>query len=236
MRKHLAVLHPDDWLAAQLRRPCYRLDFAGDPDGGLRDQVASLPSERTFVYARIPCAQTKDAVALQEAGFRVVDVNLNFVKAPGTPVRRDVVIRNANSEDEEAVALIAGSAFQFSRFHLDPAFEQGEADGLKREWARNFFRGGRGDGLFVAVHAGQIAGFLLLIKVTGACVIDLIAVSKEFQGMGFGAAMIACCEKSFEGVSKISTGTQAANAASVRFYEGLGFRLREAQYILHWHK
>ena len=202
----------------------------------MRERLAGIPGIRAFVYARLPCAQTGEMALLQDAGFRVVDVNLNVVKKLGAKVRAGTEIREAVAEDEEAVAAIAGSAYRFSRFHLDPAFQKADADFLKREWARNFFRGNRGDKLFVALLEGRPAGFLLALEQPDACVIDLIAVSEQAQRRGIGAALIAACESSFPGAAEISAGTQAANIASMRLYERLGFRLRASQYILHWHK
>jgi ribosomal protein S18 acetylase RimI-like enzyme len=165
-----------------------------------------------------------------------VDVNLNVVKKPRAQVGGEIEIRDAVAEDEGVVAEIAGSAYRFSRFHLDPKFEKADADSLKREWVRNFFRGKRGDKLFVALREGRPAGFLLALKQPQACVIDLIAVSDDAQGCGIGAALIASCENAFPDAEEISAGTQAANISSMRLYERLGFRLRASQYILHWHK
>jgi ribosomal protein S18 acetylase RimI-like enzyme len=219
----------------QLQRSCYCYDPPPDWNGDLSGELSRLSSARSFVYARIPCDQVVLSVALQKAGFRIVDVNLTFVKPIGTPAPRATEIRDAVAEDEQAVTEIAGSAYRFSRFHLDPGFETHEADALKREWARNFFRGKRGDRLFVAVLDGTIAGFLLAMKHANACVIDLIAVSTNFQRKGVGTTLIAGCKRAFADAAVISAGTQAANVASVQLYERLGFRLQASQFILHLH-
>jgi len=232
----LVTLHPDAWLTAQLRQPCFRCDSAGALPGDLRETLAGIPEDRAFVYARRPCDQTGEIVSLQDAGFRVVDVNLNVVKKPGVNRGQGMEIREAVPSDEVAVAAIAGDAYRFSRFHLDPRFQKSDADSLKREWVRNFFRGKRGDKLFVALREGRPAGFLLALKQPQACVIDLIAVSEDAQRCGIGAALIAACENAFCSSEEISAGTQAANIASMRLYERLGFRLRASQFILHWHK
>jgi ribosomal protein S18 acetylase RimI-like enzyme len=202
----------------------------------LRERLAGIPESRSFVYARLQCDRTVESILLQDAGFRVVDVNLTLVKKISASFPAALEIREAVPEDEEAVAGIAGSAYHFSRFHLDPAFQKTDADTLKREWVRNFFRGKRGDKLFVALREGRPAGFLLALKQSQACVIDLIAVSQDFQRSGIGTALIAACECAFPGAAEISAGTQAANIASMRLYERLGFRLRNSQFILHWHK
>jgi ribosomal protein S18 acetylase RimI-like enzyme len=235
-RKDLSTLHPDPWLSEQLCRPCFRYDSSERGPRGLRELLAGIPESRAFVFARLSCAQTDESILLQDAGFRIVDVNLTLVKKISKRFPTGFEIREAVPEDEEAVAGIAGSAYRFSRFHLDPAFEKTKADTLKRAWVQNFFRGKRGDKLLVALREGRPAGFLLALKKPESCVIDLIAVSEDSQRSGIGSALIAACESAFEGADEISAGTQAANIASMRLYERLGFRLRSSQFILHWHK
>ena len=173
-------------------------------------------------------------MTLQRAGFHVVDVSLGFSKAIGShsiPTQ----VREASSEDEELVAEIAATSYRFSRFHLDPAFDLSEAQALKRAWVKNFFRGHRGDRLFLATTEGKVSGFLLALKTADACVIDLIAVTENARRKGLAAAMITACENAFPEAANISAGTQAANIPSVRLYESLGFRLTSSQYLLHRH-
>jgi ribosomal protein S18 acetylase RimI-like enzyme len=225
----LAFFQKDIWLSAQLGRPSYRCE-----KGGAEALIEELDGQPSFAYARISCDDAEAAVAMQAAGFRVVDVNLGFTKAI-TKASPNAVIRDAAASEENAVANLAGQAYRFSRFHLDPGFSAKEAGKLKEAWVRNFFRGQRGDRLFVAEHDGKISGFLLALCTDETCVIDLIAVDQDSRRRGLAADLIAAFENAFPRMKYISAGTQAANIPSVRLYEKLGFRLTSSQYLLHRH-
>lgn len=228
------TLKPDSWLSAILGCPAWRIDHGatGEPFAALR---AAAP---VFAYAKLKVQHISEVSQLTDAGFRVVDTALTFDGAiSGSPGDR---VRFAEPEDSRAVSRIAGSAFRFSRFHLDPLVPNGIADTIKSAWAANYFEGKRGDGMVVAERNGCVAGFLQLIWSAPDClVIDLIGVDSAWQGQGIGRDMIlyAACHGTGDGrvPAGMMVGTQAANAPSVRLYESLGFRLASAQYVLHYH-
>lgn len=229
-------LEKDSWLGDVLQRPAWRVSAAS--------AGASLAELRgggaQFATAKLPAADTRGVGELEAFGFRVVDVALTFdadaVRAPDADAR----VRPAQARDAAAVEALAGSAFRFSRFHLDPAFPVALAHRVKAEWAGNWFRGARGDGMIVAEDGGRVAGFLqLLWGRDDRLVIDLIAVDAASRGRGFARAMIGFAARTGTGDARrhagMSVGTQAANVPSVRLYESLGFRLRGAQFVLHYH-
>jgi ribosomal protein S18 acetylase RimI-like enzyme len=83
---------------------------------------------------------------------------------------------------------------------------------------------------------GAVVGFLQLLRAAdGALVIDLIAVDERYRRRGLGGEMIAFVEAKAGAGQLIRVGTQIANTASIRLYEGVGFRMTEAQYVFHYH-
>lgn len=229
-------LAPDPWLGNVLERPAWRVI-----DGGTGAPLSELLADRSqFATAKVPAASTADVHALEGFGFHVVDAALTFaadaIPAPPGGAR----VRFAQPGDRDAVEAIAGTSFRFSRFHLDPKLPVALAHRVKAKWAGNWFAGARGDGMVVAEEAGRVAGFLqLLWAKDGRLVIDLIAVDEASRNRGFAAAMIGFTAANGTGDGRgpagMIVGTQAANIASVRLYESLGFRLRDAQLVLHHH-
>ncbi|MDQ7779236.1 MAG: GNAT family N-acetyltransferase [Planctomycetota bacterium] len=236
----------DTWLSETLGRPVYRVVV----DAALVNGTAQARLERArvrrmlrtrsvFAYSRVHSGDLEAATFLQDLGFRLVDTNLVFEK-PLDQRRRAIgryKARFAESADESQTVALAGRAFTFSRFHMDPRIGRRAADRLKAEWVRNYFRGRRGDAMVVALVGGKVAAFLLLLRSDDAAfVIDLIAVDRRFRGRGIAAAMIAFAETHCRGAKRIRAGTQIANMPSIRMYERLGFRVSDADYLFHYHK
>lgn len=243
-RNGAAVLQRDAWLEALLGRPT----FSVVPGADARDVRAALPNPPVFVSAKLPIADMAQSFALQDIGFRVVDTALTFACAgplalphasDADETRRGICVRYACSDDAQPVCAVGGSAFRYSRFHLDPLLPDDKAHAVKAAWAANYFRGARGDGMIVAESDGRVIGFLQLIKAAdGYLVIDLIAVDENAARRGAASAMISFAGR--HGLDQVAppgfrVGTQAANIPSCRLYESLGFRLQAATQVLHYH-
>jgi ribosomal protein S18 acetylase RimI-like enzyme len=145
----------------------------------------------------------------------------------------------AGAADCAAVRKVAEASFRFSRFHLDPKIPNDVADRIKGDWAENYFRGARGDGMVVAELDGEVAGFLQLLWSGPKLVIDLIAVAPHAARRGLARGMISFAwtkgTGDERGPSSMLVGTQAVNIPSCRLYEGLGFRLSAASIVMHHH-
>jgi ribosomal protein S18 acetylase RimI-like enzyme len=230
----------DAWLSGLLKRSAFRLSHELHIDAALAARLAQAP---LFVTAKASAIDVKSIAHLQDAGFRVVDTALTFDAeglsgGPEAASRQGHVIRFAQPDDRAGVVALAGRAFRFSRFHLDPVLPNTIADRIKAAWADNFFNGLRGDAMVVAEDERGIVGFLQLLGLdVGGLVIDLIAVAPEATRHGIASAMIAFAWRSESVAGRLSlrVGTQAANIGSCRLYESLGFRLREAVVVLHHH-
>lgn len=229
-------LEPDSWLSGILGRPSWNAVSGGSASAALSE----LKKPGQFASAKVDAADTAAAGELQAHGFRVIDTALTLERENGDALESGSGVRFAAAGDRSAVESIAGSAFKYSRFHLDPAIPKTLADRIKATWAGNWFAGQRGDGMVVAEDGGDVAGFLqLLWNAEDRLIIDLIAVRAQSARKGLARAMIGFAQKRGTGdarhVRVMIVGTQAANVASVRLYESLGFRLRGARFVLHHH-
>ena len=231
-----AQLRQDPFLAAHLERPAYTL--AEDASGaGLDQAVERLRREAAFCQAKAPVADLGRVAELEGAGFRLVDTLITMDHPGGITAgaQASCTVRAAAQDDEDAVRRLAGTCFSRSRFHLDPRIPRSRADAFKADWAGNYFLGKRGDAMLVAEAGGQVMGFLQLLDKDDVRVIDLVAVARNLRGQGLGRALLAAGEATVPAPKGWLVGTQAANTASLRFYEGLGFRFQSALYVLHFH-
>jgi ribosomal protein S18 acetylase RimI-like enzyme len=238
----------DRWLSEMMERPVLNVRLAHQPAGRLGDGALAsrlreklLQSSGVFAYAKVATHETATVDLLESVGFRIVDTNVTFEKlldAPiiASPSSAEITVRAAHSNDEDGAAEVAAAAFRFSRFHLDPRIEEALAIKIKTHWVRNYFRGLRGDSLIVAVSQQRCCGFLQILNPAESCfVIDLIAVDPQSTRQGIASLLINNLEQTCGLGSTIRVGTQAANIASLRLYEKLGYRIQKTDYVLHYH-
>lgn len=222
------MLRRDDWLSDVLELEVYATDATGAaPDDG----------RRSLTFAKVDVADTPAGVRLQDAGFRIVDTNVTFEHKGGTPAAPAVSVAPAAGGHAEALINLAGRAFRYSRFHLDPALPDDLANRVKREWVRNYTTGRRGLELLAAVDGATPVGFLAVLEQGDARVIDLVAVAPEAQGRGVGRTLVDTFVRRHAGNGRrLVVGTQLANAPSLRLYAACGFEVASASYVFHLHR
>lgn len=230
----------DIWLSEVLARETYRVGgtLAQDKQIQERRDLKDMTDQADFCYARVPTHELKTCEMLEQGGFRIVDVGvtleLGALVGRSRPAER---VRLARPDDCTTVEQIARDSFRYSRFHLDPYLPRELADEIKAQWARNFFLGKRGDAMVVAERAGEIAGFLQLLRAPEEMlVIDLIAVTERHRGCGLAEEMVRYVAHTDEQCKAIRVGTQIANVASLALYQKIGFRIISSSYLFHYHK
>ena len=228
----------DAWLTGLIGKAAYRARSDDKALDELGDRLSALRPGPAFVYAKIPALDLDASIRLQKLGFVVVECSLLFTRplqgnaTPGS----DITVREAEPGDRDAVADIAARNFVYSRFHLDPRFDNAVANRIKQEWTLSYFSGRRGDAMVVAETNGEVAGFLMLLSQSEATLtIDLIAVDRNHHRKGVASGLIAFAQSLPGGWQRMRVATQSANRPSVRFYENCGFRLDSAGYVLHLH-
>jgi ribosomal protein S18 acetylase RimI-like enzyme len=212
-------------LTVQLNRPVFRL-----ADSGLSEN--QLP-EKCFCYAKISTQNSNSRENLEKVGFVVQETSLIYEKKGVRSNPPAWAVRSAKPEDEAVVCALAEEAFHASRFHMDPFVGPELGAKIKSDWAKNFFRGLRGERLLLVDENEKPSGFILLVEQAERTVVDLICVDPAKQGKGLGKALLQAAETPGKW---IQAGTQEINHQSRRLYEGLGYSVREICWVLHRHK
>lgn len=222
----------DPWLSSILNTRVFRLDKTKG-----EGEIGDLPTPY-FAYAKTDTKDIETTKSLTDYGFFIADTNIIFEyvhdknNTKNTPTISDIKIRPTKPSDENEVRRIASTAFTHTRFHADPFIDNKYANQIKAEWAGNFFKGKRGDALYVAEKNGKVIGFNQILIHENTAIIDLIAVDKDAQGHGAGKALIKDIQDKFD---HIIVGTQLINQKSIALYEKTGFNVSNASYVLHYH-
>jgi len=241
------VIREDRWLAGYFGREAFRLDAesaSAELPGRIAERMQAHTAGRhaAFYYAKVDAVDTRAVYELTRAGFTVVDVNVTLDRPP-SPVPEmapGIDVHDVRPEEHAAVLDIAGQAFRFSRYHLDPQVPRRLAHRLRREWVASYIKGDRGERLLAATVDGRAVGFLAVLagEVDGKSTrtIDLMAVAPPSQGLGVGTALVnGFIRVASQTADRLRVGTQVANVPSLRLYTGLGFQIVHTAYVLHLH-
>ena len=170
-------LSADTWLSANLGKPAFHL--VGHVAGGIPDEIAGrLNQDRIFVDAKIATDDAAAIAVLNRHRFSLIETNVTLkCRRHDVPKYDFSKVRFATPDMADAVGAIAEQSFSFDRFHMDALIPAETAGAIKREWARNYFSGNRGEWMVVAVDNAVPVGFLQLLRTAeDEIVIDLVAV------------------------------------------------------------
>lgn len=225
----------DSFATGVLGYPVYELASA-DEWPLLRERALEEP---LMAYAFVAVSDKEKLTWLSKWGWQLVDTNVQMEKMTSRLYQNqpaETMFRLARQQDEDQVAGIARSSFVCSRWHRDSKINNELADKIKEEWARNYWRGRRGQYMVVAEVEGRVVGFNQLIKRdNGVLAIDLIAVNEKYRGKGIASGMIAFAVANCGPMTKMVVGTQLANIASLKMYQRSGFNVVGALHIFHCH-
>ena len=222
----------DKWLAVQLGYPAYNInnidksfDFS---EYRHKKILISIKSNK----------QIKNSF-LKKNKIKLIEKNLTFFKnSKKKKLEKNYFknIRFANNFDKKKILDIAENSFINSRFFKDKNIKKKIAKKIKRNWVLNFFRKKRGEYLIISECNKKIVGFLLVIKNKNNYIIDLIAVKKKYQNLGFGTKMIRFLENIVlkRNKVKIYVSTQSNNKDSIKLYIKNKFKVKYKKYVYHF--
>jgi ribosomal protein S18 acetylase RimI-like enzyme len=222
----------DKWLSIQLGYPAYNTNNINKSFNFLK-----------FIHKKILISiksnkKIKNSF-LKKNKIKLIEKNLTFFKNSEKKKLEENYFKNirfANRFDKKQILDIAEHSFISSRFFKDKNIKKKLARKIKRNWVLNFFRKKRGEYLIICESNKKIVGFLLIIKNKNDYIIDLIAVKKNYQNLGFGTKMIKFLENIVlkRNKVKIYVSTQSNNKDSIKLYIKNKFKVKYRKYVYHF--
>lgn len=227
----------DRWLSGMLGKNCFSVPATVSED------FSNTLVANSFYQAKLEVNDVFNISKFLHTGFQIIshDATLslrrqNFHLALETTCETSIELVGINTSPGQALINIALSSFELDRFHQDKKIPNHVSDQIKKNWLLNYFNGERGNQLYVIENNGIIRGFLLLILKEKMAIIDLIAVSGEARGQGFGRSLITHVLNSLPSqYTQILVGTQLKNYAAMKLYRSLGFEIVSSTMNLHLH-
>ncbi|MEY3774806.1 MAG: hypothetical protein RLZZ129_1586 [Verrucomicrobiota bacterium] len=188
-----------------------------------------------YFFADAECPAT--LALAHEGGFKFIDVRMELALAKGQmpALPPPTAFRLAVAQDLPAIAALARTAHQDTRFFKDCNFPAAKAAEMYAAWIHRDFRLHR---IFVApgTHT-DIAGYITCQhdKTMNIGQIGLIAVAATQRRQGLGRGLLAGALQWFRdsGCDAVRVITQASNVAAQRAYQSLGFRTAETCATFH---
>jgi RimJ/RimL family protein N-acetyltransferase len=193
-----------------------------------------------IVSCRLPHHKLNESICLESYGFRFVEMVLHpFVVGLDRfpPPTERLIVKEATENELSIVGDIAGRAFGFERYHIDPRVDSHLADLRYRRWALSSFKD-QAQKLVTVVTADRqvIAFFIYEILPEYSIRWLLTAMIKSFQGRGLGyqtwLAMIMHHKN--QGFKRILTTISARNCPVLNVYSKLGFKFEPPEMTFHW--
>ncbi|QWE10859.1 GNAT family N-acetyltransferase [Polynucleobacter sp. es-EL-1] len=219
----MTLLTPVPWDKKALERDCY--------------EVSNLELHRLEEFRNTPGHFTlridplTPATQIQKFGFRYVDTLIvprchqeDFLAYPNSEVS---IAKSINLSD---VSAIASNAFVHGRYHRDNSIPHHLAENRYQNWLTDLYVA---DKVLGIEYQGRLAAFIAIEDSK----LILHAVHSELRGQGLAKYLwTPVCEELFaKGCPTIESSISAANLAVVNLYARLGFTLKSAQDIYHFH-
>jgi len=229
IRGHLEYLQ---WESDFFFRPSAKLTLDPAAHPVTRSALSAYP----LVQVKVSADQTDTLDALYQLGFHLVEGEIDFsleVNAAGLAPSQHQL---ACERDIARVSLLAGSAFQLSRFRA-PWYQARDSGRFYALWAEKAILGTFDTHcLTLNDSEGHLLGFITLRTVEPLVArVGLLAVEPQATGRGVGKQLINaarhwCAER---GIEKLNIATQTGNIAALNLYRASGGVLSHSAYWLY---
>ena len=243
------LFYEDKWTSKILGKKSYISLHQENFDHNEIKRFQDRLEENSFLTLKVKTNKIKDIVLLQKCNFFIIDTLIKYSGLINDILKKTIIKRSNKNffiekgleKDKEEIAKLARNEFKFSRFHLDPFILDSLGSRIKYDWVLNFFKGNRGDKLFIARdnYNSKIIGFILIIENKlpnfNSISIDLIASDSVFKNQGIASELVNYSASQLRDYQKINVGTQAVNIPANNLYQKLGFKIEDSFYVFHYH-
>jgi ribosomal protein S18 acetylase RimI-like enzyme len=201
------------------------------------DVRVALAQARTQGYehliVRVPAENLPAVWAVEQAGFRLVDIGLDSTFAFATrplPAWPTIGVRPGRLEDLPTLRGLAADAFRLSRFSADPFFSDEQVRDFHREWVKNLYEG-LAQAVLVCELDGALAGFVTCARSGDEGRIPLIATRAGFRRRGVGRGLVSAALRWFAeaGARVAHVKTQSVNYPALALYHRAGFAISTSE-------
>lgn len=205
----------------------------------LKEVISSLKLNKVkLAYLFLEYCDPTIVSMLEQFGGKLVDKKVTYMLniANSELENSPSITSYLNSPITEQLNSLALQSGEYSRFNTDKNFKHDEFKKLYSVWLSKSITGEISKDVFVYKNNNDIIGFITIEIKDGKFWIGLLAVDKKYRGKSIGKMLINRCIEEAKKMryDTIWVNTQGENTIACKFYEKVGFKLLNIQYIYHF--
>tara|TARA_E500000178_G_C16816488_1_gene659443 strand:- start:168 stop:857 length:690 start_codon:yes stop_codon:yes gene_type:complete len=171
--------------------------------------------------------------------FKFIGKNIIFIRkidSKKIKLENDFNLSISKEKDKQKLVDICVKNMKSSRFDLDKRIPKVVVKKIRLSWISSYFLNSKDKRIYSATHKNKIVGLLCVLKKKRNIFIDLISISKNYSGKGFGSRIIDNLQIKFPKYKSIIVGTYNKNKKAILFYKKYGFKKIKTYNVFHYYE
>lgn len=171
--------------------------------------------------------------------FKFIGKNIIFIKdidVNKIQLESNFDLSISKKKDKKKLIDICLKNMKSSRFDLDKRIPKAVVKKIRLSWISSYFLNSKNKCIYSATYKNKIVGLLCVLKKKRNIFIDLISISKNYSGRGFGSRIINNLQIKFPKYKSIIVGTYDKNKKAILFYKKYGFKKIKTYKVFHYYE
>ena len=201
---------------------------------------AKIIKKNTLITWKIKYDKKVDLINKKnDSKFKLIGQNVIFskninIKNISPNINLDFEV--SKKKDEQKIINICLKNMKSSRFDLDVRIPRIKVKKIRVNWISSYFLKLENKFIYSVLFKNKLVGLLCVLKKKKNIIIDLIAISKKYNGKGFGSAIIDNLQLQFPKLKNIIVGTYKENKKAMLFYKKYGFKEIKTYNVFHYYE
>jgi ribosomal protein S18 acetylase RimI-like enzyme len=201
---------------------------------------AKIIKKNTLISCKIKYDKKDDLIKKKNnSKFKLIGQNVIFskninIKNISPNINLDFEV--SKKKDEQKIINICLKNMKSSRFDLDLRIPRIKVKKIRVNWISSYFLKLENKFIYSVLFKNKLVGLLCVLKKKKNIIIDLIAISKKYNGKGFGSAIIDNLQLQFPKLKNIIVGTYKKNKKAMLFYKKYGFKEIKTYNVFHYYE
>ena len=225
------MLVKDLWLSRALNINCFNVKTL---------PKAKIIKKNTLITCKIKYDKKDDLINKKNnSKFKLIGQNVIFskninIKNISPNINLDFEV--SKKKDEQKIINICLKNMKSSRFDLDLRISRMKVKQIRINWISSYFLKLENKFIYSVLFRNKLVGLLCILRKKKNIIIDLIAISKKYNGKGFGSAIIDNLQLQFPKLKNIIVGTYKKNKKAMLFYKKYGFKEIKTYNVFHYYE